>query len=118
MQQMLPAAAQGVIGIECLEDRTDLLDLIGTLAHAPTGQTTIAERAVARELQADCQSPVASFATIAGKRLTIEAMAAAPDGSILIRDAVSGDVHEAELLGIEVARKLLQRGADKLLQEL
>ena len=113
--QMLPAAAQGVIGIECLAGRDDLLETLALLEHSVTRQTTLAERAVARELQADCQSPVASFAVVDGDQLTIEALVATPDGSQLLRDVVTGIIDDAESLGSDVARKLLQRGADKLL---
>jgi hydroxymethylbilane synthase len=46
-QQMLPAAGQGVIGIECVESRNDLRDLLVALEHVETRMTTAAERAVA-----------------------------------------------------------------------
>lgn len=114
-EQMLPAAAQGVIGIECLEDRGDLLDLLAQIEHAPTRQTTLAERAVARHLQASCQSPVASFATLHGDDLTLLALVADIDGSRILREEITGSVVEAEALGIEVADRLLARGAAELL---
>ena len=62
--EMLPAAAQGVIGIECLESNSALRDVLAKLEHAPTALTTAAERAIARTLQANCQSPVATHAVI------------------------------------------------------
>ncbi|HSG63922.1 MAG TPA: hydroxymethylbilane synthase, partial [Gammaproteobacteria bacterium] len=49
--EMLPAAAQGVIGIECLASREDLRDVLGKLNHEPTTLTTTAERAIAKTLQ-------------------------------------------------------------------
>ena len=48
--QMMPAAAQGVIGIECLADRDDLSQLLARLEDPVTKSTTLAERAVARRL--------------------------------------------------------------------
>jgi hydroxymethylbilane synthase len=56
-QQMLPAAGQGVIGIECVESRNDLRDLLVALEHVETRMTTAAERAVATTLGANCTSP-------------------------------------------------------------
>ena len=118
-RQMLPAAAQGVVGIECLSEREDLLATLLALDHEPTRTTTLAERAVAQELQADCQSPVASFATIGetngNTTLNIEAMVAAPDGSIVIRESGSGPVTTPASLGTGIARRLLDRGAGDLL---
>ena len=60
--EVLPAAAQGVVGIECREGATELAGVLGKLEDASSKLTTTAERAVARRLEANCQSPVASWA--------------------------------------------------------
>lgn len=116
-EKMLPAAAQGVIGIECLQDRNDLRAVLASLEHAATKRTTDAERAVAKTLQANCQSPVASFASIDADVLTIEALVALPDGSKVLREKISGSAEDAALLGIEVATRLLENGAGAMLEE-
>ena len=114
--QMLPAAAQGVVGIECLVEATELRAVLAQLNHATSVQTTLAERAIARVLQASCQSPVATFAVVDGDALTVSALVAMPDGSESIRDSVGGDVRDAEALGEKLAGRLLERGAAALLQ--
>lgn len=113
--QMLPAAAQGVIGIECLETQEALRQILELLGHANTATTTAAERAVARRLQADCQSPVAAYAELDGSTLSLQAMVASSDGRIIIREQLSGPAGEPEALGNSLAGKLLDRGADRLL---
>ena len=115
--QMLPAAAQGVIGIECLEDRTELLQLLTLLDHAATRTVITAERAVAKQLQADCQSPVATFGEIDGTTLNLRAMVASPDGREIIREQVSGPADDPEALGISLSGKLLDMGAAALLAQ-
>lgn len=115
--QMLPAAAQGVIGIECLEDRTELLQLLELLDHAATRTVITAERAVAKQLQADCQSPVATFGEIDGTTLNLRAMVASPDGRKIIREQVSGPADDPEALGISLSGKLLDMGAAALLAQ-
>ena len=115
--QMLPAAAQGVIGIECLEDRTELLQLLKLLDHAATRTVITAERAVAKQLQADCQSPVATFGEIDGTTLNLRAMVASPDGREIIREQVSGPADDPEALGISLSGKLLDMGAAALLAQ-
>ncbi len=115
--QMLPAAAQGVIGIECLAGRTELLQILKLLDHAATKTVVTAERAVAKELQADCQSPVATFGEIDGSTLNLTAMVASPDGRKIIREQVSGPADDPETLGISLASKLLDLGAGKLLAQ-
>ena len=114
--EMLPAAAQGVVGIECLESAVELRKLLAQLDHATSVQTTLAERAIARVLQASCQSPVATYAVIDGDALTITALVAMPDGSESIRDSISGAAADAEQLGEQLAARLLDRGAAELLQ--
>jgi len=114
-EQMLPAAAQGVIGIECLSSSTELRSVLTQLNHAPTVQTTAAERAIAKSLQANCQSPVATHAVIDGTTMTVTALVAMPDGSDSIRDVVQGPADKAEQLGIELANRLLASGAGELL---
>lgn len=113
--EMLPAAAQGVIGIECLENNGELRAVLEHLSHAPTVQTTAAERAIAKTLDASCQSPVATHAVIDGSAMTVTALVAMPDGSESIRDSVQGPAVEAEHLGVELANRLLASGAGELL---
>ena len=115
--QMLPAAAQGVIGIECLAGRTELLQILKLLDHAATKTVVTAERAVTKELQADCQSPVATFGEIDDSTLNLRAMVASPDGRKIIRKQVSGPADDPETLGISLANKLLDMGAGKLLAQ-
>ena len=114
---MLPAAAQGVVGIECMADRSDLRDVLASLEDPLSKLTTTAERAVAATLDANCQSPVASYATVENDSLTIDALVASPDGKTVIREQVSGSIDAAEELGQEVAESLLRRGAGELLVE-
>ena len=113
--EMLPAAAQGVIGIECLESNNELRAVLDKLNHAATAQTTAAERAIAKTLQANCQSPVATHAVISDATMTVTALVAMPDGSESIRDAVQGAADDAEQLGEELANRLLASGAGELL---
>ncbi len=116
-QQMLPAAAQGVIGIECEENRDELRDLLAALEHAETKMTTIAERAVALTLGANCQSPVASFATIVDGTLTIDALVASPDGCRIVREQATGLASDAAQIGTRAAERLLEQGVNDILRE-
>lgn len=115
--QMLPAAAQGVIGIECLDSRQDLRHLLTLLEHPQTKVTTAAERAVAARLQANCQSPVAAFATATSTMVTLDALVARPDGGEVIRATATAPLVDAEKLGGDVADQLLEKGAARLLEE-
>ncbi|ANO49963.1 hydroxymethylbilane synthase [Woeseia oceani] len=112
---MLPAAGQGVIGIECLSDRDDLCSLLARLEDPVTAVTTRAERAVAHRLEASCHSPVASYAILNGDELTLEALVARADGSEVLRQQSSGRAADAAELGTALADVLLANGAANLL---
>jgi hydroxymethylbilane synthase len=84
--------------------------------HDTSVQTTLAERAIARVLEASCQSPVASFATINDTQMTVTALVAMPDGSRSIRDSVSGPAENAVSLGESLAARLLESGAAEMLE--
>ncbi len=116
--EMLPAAAQGVLGIECLDSNTVLKNILGQLSDPITVQTTTAERAIARVLQASCQSPVAAYATVSNGTLALTALVAHPDGSQSIRKSISGDAANAEQLGETLAKHLLEDGARELLDSI
>ena len=116
-EQMLPAAAQGVLGIECLQSNDALRELLSRLEHDATKTTTIAERAVARALEASCQSPVASFAIIQGDELMLRALVASIDGKTILSESATAKLGEANALGIQVAERLLERGAGDLLTQ-
>ena len=114
--EMLPAASQGVIGIECLDNNIELKAVLSELNHGPTVRTTSAEREVARFLDASCQSPVAAHAVMADEQLTITALAALPDGTEVLRETASGDAADAVAIGARVATLLREQGVDALLE--
>jgi hydroxymethylbilane synthase len=115
--EMLPAAAQGVLGIECLEANAPLKKVLASLVDPTTMQTTTAERAIANVLQASCQSPVAAYATVDKGELTVTALIALPDGSEHIRQSLSGKATDAERIGRKLAEQLLQQGARDMLDK-
>ena len=116
--EMLPAAAQGVLGIECPEGNTELRSILKQLDDPATLQTTTAERTIARVLQASCQSPVAAYAAVDGNTLNLSALVALPDGSHFLRDSISGNASDAQQLGASLASRLVDNGARELLDSI
>ena len=117
-EAMLPAIAQGVIGIECRCDDATVRALIEPLNHAETGLRTRAERAMNARLAGGCQAPVAGFSVINGDRITLRGLVGWPNGSSIIRGEISGPAAEAAVLGEQLAQELLERGARPILDEL
>jgi hydroxymethylbilane synthase len=71
--QMLPAPAQGAIGIECRLDDSATAALLGKIDHFETHQAVLAERAFCRALGGTCHSPVAALARIEGEEIDFPA---------------------------------------------
>lgn len=115
---MLPAIAQGVIGIECRCDDEQVKALIAPLHHAVTGQRTQAERAMNATLAGGCQAPVAGYSVIGSAGIELRGLVGRPDGTEIIRGDISGPAQDAEALGKRLADELLSRGAGQILDEL
>lgn len=117
-EESLPAVGQGALGIECREDRADLVELLAPLVHEPTRQCVLAERALSRALAGSCNVPLAGFAEIAAGRMRLRGLVGAPDGSRVLRGESAGLPGEAEAIGHALADELRGKGAGEILSAL
>jgi hydroxymethylbilane synthase len=113
--EMLPAVGQGAIAIETRADDALAIATTSKLNHRPTALACRAERAFLRGLGGGCQFPIAAHATTDADGLALEGLVAKPDGSEILRDRVSGMLDHAEEIGAELASRLIERGANSLL---
>ncbi|WP_374366926.1 hydroxymethylbilane synthase [Dongia sp.] len=105
--EMLPAVAQGAIGLEIRAADRRMRDLLQPLHHAATEYAVTAERACLRELEGSCRTPIAAYAEIgAGGLLHLRALIAKPDGSAVHRDESAGSKDDAEALGRAAGARL------------
>jgi hydroxymethylbilane synthase len=104
---MLPAAAQGTIGIEIRRDDEIMQKLLEPLNDWETSVCVGAERALLRALGGSCQTPVGALARLIGKdELLLEGLVAKPDGTALIRLEQKGTVKDYESIGMELGARL------------
>jgi hydroxymethylbilane synthase len=116
---MLPANGQGAVGIECRNHDERIKALLAPLECHATRIRVLAERAMNKALQGGCQVPIGSYAIISenGKNLYLRGLVGAVDGTELIESGITGPIAEGEMLGNQLAQALLERGADKILQQ-
>jgi len=114
----VPAVGQGVIGIECRTDDLGSRETLSALNDAATRTAVDAERAFAHRLGGSCQSPIAAYAQVERERVSLVGLVAEPDGSRLLRDTISGSAADAQVLGEQLAERVLAAGAGELLQRL
>ena len=118
VEDCLPAPGQAALGVECLEARAGLLALLAPLAHAPSAACVRAERAVSRALGGSCTIPLGAYAELAGDRLRLRALVAAPDGARMAQAECEGAASDPEGLGARAAALLRARGAEQILAAL
>ena len=116
VEQSLPAAGQGAVGIECRTDDVQVHALLAPLADAETTYCVLAERAMNNHLQGGCQVPIGGYAVLQQGQLYLRALVGDIDGSRIIRAEGKSAVENAEVLGVKIAEQLLAQGADKILQ--
>ena len=104
---MLPAVAQGAIGIERRSEDTRVAEILSAIHDTPTGQRLAAERAFLRGLDGSCETPIAGLAELNGSTLRLRGEVLRPDGSEAINDDQSCPIEDAKILGTEMARKIL-----------
>lgn len=104
---MLPQVAQGALAVECRADDESTRALLVALDHHRTRVAVTAERGFLAELGGDCDLPVGAHAILDGDRVTLDALVAAPDGSLVLRATRSAPMAEAAALGASLARHLL-----------
>jgi hydroxymethylbilane synthase len=109
VEEMLPAVAQGAIGIERRADDTRCAALLAAIHHGPTGQRLAAERAFLRELDGSCETPIAGLAILEGTEVWLRGEILRPDGSESITDEGRAPISDAASLGSDLARRLLAR---------
>ncbi len=111
-RDMLPAVAQGAIGIEHrLEDRPTS-DMLAAIHNTETGQRLAAERAFLAALDGSCQTPIAGLAELNGDTLTLRGEILRTDGSEAIADTISGPISDGATLGETLAHTLLTRAGE------
>jgi len=110
--QMLPAVAQGAIGIERREDDHRAAELLEAIHDTPTGLRLAAERAYLTALDGSCQTPIAGLAELDGGSLRLRGEILRTDGSEALDDDQTGAVEDGAEIGREMAARLLARAGD------
>ena len=111
---MCPAAGQGALAIEIRAGDAVAREHISFLDDAAARAATTCERALLNKLGGGCQVPIGALAEVRNARLYLDAIVADPDGSKVLRE--SGDGDDPVQLGESVAKALLQRGGDAILE--
>ena len=108
---MLPAVAQGVIGIERRAADTNTALLLEAIHDVSTGLRLTAERAFLRALDGSCETPIAGLAELDGGQIRLRGEVLRPDGSEAIRLDLSAPVEDGHALGTALANKIFAKAS-------
>ena len=106
---MLPAIAQGAIGIERRIDDGNTAEMLAAIHHDETGMRLAAERQFLFTLDGSCETPIAGLATLDGGTLTLTGEVLRPDGSDALSDTISGAIADGPEMGTALANTLRRR---------
>ena len=109
VEEMLPAVAQGAIGIERRVADDRVAGLLAAIHDGPTGLRLTAERSFLARLDGSCETPIAGLAVIEGDTLWLRGELLRPDGTASVRGEMRGPVAEGPGLGRALADELLGR---------
>ena len=113
--QMLPAVAQGAIGLQIRQDDPDIAALIAPLNHRTTFECVNMERVFLARLDGNCRTPIAALAVASGDEISFRGMILSPDGEEAHETTRRGPPAMAEHLAENAADELLDKvGADFL----
>ncbi len=109
---MLPAVAQGALGIECRTRDSALIEALAPLSCATSTARIMAERALLEALDGSCRTPVAALAEIADGTLSLSGLLFTPDGTQRWSASRTGSAAEAHRLGLDAGNELRRAAGD------
>ena len=115
---MLPAVGQGALCIEIRQGDTFVSELMKPLSDPDTRKTVLGERAFLNRLGGGCQVPIAGYGRIENGMLFLTGLVASADGTVMIKESLSGPAHEPEKVGKALADLLADQGALKIIETL
>ena len=114
----MPAVSQGAIAIETREIDAEVDELMAKVNHVASWNAIIAERAFLAHLEGGCQVPLGCYSRIENNHLVLSGFVASVDGKQYIKETISGEIERGAELGIEMAVKMLERGAHEILSQI
>jgi hydroxymethylbilane synthase len=114
--EMLPAVAQGAIGVETRIGDERMARLLAPLHDRVTAICVEAERAFLAELDGSCRTPIGGLATLDGDVLLFRGQILTPDGGASFETERRGSAADAVKMAVDAARELLRSAGPDFLR--
>lgn len=116
--ELLPAAGQGALAVQCRGDDAAMHDYLRALHCADTHDCVTAERSFLAALDGSCRTPIAAYAVLDADRLTLTGKVLSDDGVHMAEGTASGARAAAEDIGRKLAAQLATHLAAQLAGEM
>lgn len=118
----IPAVGQGALAVQCRKDDAFMRELLGHYNDIDTDTVVRAERSFLNELNGGCQVPIAAYGVLEGladgsQMISLVGMVGSPEGETILKDVMTGSTSDPEALGLALAQKLIERGANRILAD-
>jgi hydroxymethylbilane synthase len=114
----MPAVSQGAIAIETRLNDPEINLLMAKVNHPETWNTITAERAFLAHLEGGCQVPLGCYSKHENGILNMSGFVASVDGKQYIREDISGEIAKGAEIGVQLAEKMLKKGALEILNQI
>lgn len=111
-EEMLPAVAQGAIGIERRADDMRVAEMLAAIHDVETGHRLAAERAFLAALDGSCETPIGGLAVLQGGTVHLRGEILRPDGTECLADEDTAPIEDGAEMGRAVAGRLRARAPD------
>ena len=111
----IPAVGQGALGVECLKDREDVLELLQAIDCPKTRRCVEAERTFLSQMDGSCTFPIGGYSELIDDKLTLTGFLSNADGSIILKEVLQDE--DCKELGKKTAELFNKKGAKSLIKK-
>lgn len=115
---MLPAVAQGAIGLEVRDDDAVMLKLLSAINCGESQAEVNMERAFLRALDGSCRTPIAALAQVFGQQVEFKGKILTPDGKTVYEASITAPLNQADLFGRNLGLELLEKAGPDFFEPL
>ena len=108
-KELIPSAGQGVIALQCKENRKEIIELLSKINDLDTYKCAVAERNVLKVLEGDCETAVGVYASLNSNEITLEAELFSLDGSQRFFEKMTSSIKYFDKLGLDIGKILRQK---------
>jgi hydroxymethylbilane synthase len=112
----VPAPRQGAMAIEIRKEDKKIERIVRKINDSSTFSAVQGEFYFLKYLQGGCSAPIGAYAQIQDEKLNLRGIVARPDGSRVVKEQIRGNKENAQSLGVKLAQRLVERGAEDILE--